>query len=465
MAGEGTEQPFKDYWASTIYPTIQGDFQRLLLATPTRIAEKERAKKEKKSKKEDHADKTKATAEQEKLLGVMAEVKEKGERRNAYMNLAWTGPTSNSYLSEKISKGKVENMAADLFLANLPSGEVAETAPSSQEVTEDAEALPQGQAERTAVETVMAQGRKSWQIPTLVERGFEIPIMVTAGCPPPELGKFRRLGMDVVVNATWLAYYWAKQEGNYQAVTALELLILDWPFDFILIQGDSTEELELNAFKWSVNMSSRVERLRDFVGLENLNLLRIVARAAEVVQAATAAQKKPSPEEVQKWLQDNVKWGALHCPDTKTVKRHLDNWAAILKCPSALNLIEAAVNRWGRDNLLDWPTKLGLIVQKTDSATLAYVVEALYARMWRMKQKDPYACSALGDAISEILWARHYVTALLCTYPAVFNTGCNSDSQSNKADVPAIQRAKTYMHSPPYSSFCARRGPTRTRPG
>ena len=113
MAVEGTEQPFKDYWASTIYPTIQADYQRLLLATPTRIAEKDRAKKEKKSKKEDKDDKTKATAEQEKLLGVMAEVKEKGERRNAYMNLAWTGPTSNSYLSEKISKGKVENMAAD----------------------------------------------------------------------------------------------------------------------------------------------------------------------------------------------------------------------------------------------------------------------------------------------------------------------------------------------------------------
>ena len=103
----------------------------------------------------------------------------------------------------------------------------------------------------------------------------------------------------------------------------------------------------MNAFKWSVNMSARVERLRDFVGLENSNLLRIVARAADLVQAATVAHKKPSPEEVQKWLQENVNWGLLHCPDTKTVKRHLDNWAAIQKCPAALSLIEAAGNRWG----------------------------------------------------------------------------------------------------------------------
>ena len=47
----------------------------------------------------------------------MEEVQAKGERRNAYMNLAWTGPVDNSLLQEKISLGKVENMAADLFFA------------------------------------------------------------------------------------------------------------------------------------------------------------------------------------------------------------------------------------------------------------------------------------------------------------------------------------------------------------
>ena len=46
---------------------------------------------------------------------VVAEARDKGERRNAYMNLAWTGPINKSFLQEKISMGKVENMAADLF--------------------------------------------------------------------------------------------------------------------------------------------------------------------------------------------------------------------------------------------------------------------------------------------------------------------------------------------------------------
>ena len=60
----------------------------------------------------------------------------------------------------------------------------------------------------------------------------------------------------------------------------------------------------------------------------------------------------PSRQRHQQWLQQQVKWGLLHCPDIKTVKRHMDNWAALQKCPAALDLIEAAVNRWVRDNLL-----------------------------------------------------------------------------------------------------------------
>ena len=233
-------------------------------------------------------------------MTIFTEVKVKGERRNAYMNLAWTGPIDNLFLQEKISTGKVENMAVDMFLRSLASGEVAETVSSSQEVADDAEPLPQAKAERRAVEILNEKASRPWQIPERVERGFEIPIRITTGFVKPDLGKFKRLGMDVVVNAVWLAYFWAKQEGAEEAATALETLILDWPFDFILIEGSSNEEIEVNTFKWSVNMSTRVERLRDFVGLENSNLLRIVARAADLVQAATVAHKKPSPEEVQK---------------------------------------------------------------------------------------------------------------------------------------------------------------------
>ena len=31
---------------------------------------------------------------------------------------------------------------------------------------------------------------------------------------------------------------------------------------------------------------------------------------------------------------------------------------------------------WGRNNLLDWPSKIGIIIGKTDAASLSYVVEA-----------------------------------------------------------------------------------------
>ena len=273
------EKPFLEYWTSTVYPLIKDEYERLLNTTPTRITERHRERKEKKAEKEKKEKKTaedeeedadkenkvkkekkaedeeEPDARKEKITSVVEDVQKKGERRNVYMNLAWTGPVDNSFLQEKISKGKVENMAADMFLCCLPSGEAAETVPSSQEAADDAEHQPQVKAERRAVEKLNENGRRPWQIPQRVERGFEIPIMLTSGFVKPDLGKFKRLGMDVVVNAVWLAYFWAKQEGDHEAVTALETLILDWPFDFILIEGSSNEEIEVNTFKWSVNMS------------------------------------------------------------------------------------------------------------------------------------------------------------------------------------------------------------------
>ena len=157
-------------------------------------------------------------------------------------------------------------------------------------------------------------------------------------------------------------YYLAKRECSRQAVTALEGLILDWPFGFIHIPGGLTEEIEANKSKWGVNMSARAERLRDFVRLSNANFLRIVARAADLVQRQAVGGKKASPDMVQQWLQQHVKWGLLHCPDVRNVrnvKRHMDNWAALQGRPRAQELIEAALMRWG---LAAW--KLGIIVQK-----------------------------------------------------------------------------------------------------
>ncbi len=156
------ETPFVDCWASTVYPAIKGDFDRLLKTTPKRIArklQKQKAKKDEKKMKaatrpQQKKDKTKQEEKDpvhEKISLLIEEVKETGERRNAYMNLAWTGPIDNTFKHEKISLGKVASMAADMFLRSLDGA--VETAPESQEAANDVEAPPQSKAQRPAADT------------------------------------------------------------------------------------------------------------------------------------------------------------------------------------------------------------------------------------------------------------------------------------------------------------------------
>ena len=96
------EKQFSDHWVARIWPTIKDDFERLLKTTPKRIAERaEKDKKEaKKDKSEDQQkkDKKKLPPVQEKLARTIEETNEKGERRNVYLNMAWTGPIDNTFL-------------------------------------------------------------------------------------------------------------------------------------------------------------------------------------------------------------------------------------------------------------------------------------------------------------------------------------------------------------------------------
>ena len=173
-----SDKPFKRYWATTIYPVIKDDFERLLHTTPKRIAEtheRETAEKaEKAERKNETAEKNiykilkenapalqqlepKKTEKQDpvltKIMSIFEEAKNKGERRNAFLNLAWTGPIDNTFLQETISLGKVENMAADMFLRSLPTDGAAETALESLEAADDGDTPPQSEAERRAVES------------------------------------------------------------------------------------------------------------------------------------------------------------------------------------------------------------------------------------------------------------------------------------------------------------------------
>ena len=162
-----------------------------------------------------------------------------------YLNLAWTHPVANTPLQANISFQKVASVAVDLFC-----DPAAATKAASAEARSDAagasadEDASRRQAQHSTVEMILAGERLPWRIPGCVERGFEIPIGLTVPHAVPQLGEFVRLGMDVVVNAVWLAYYWAKIEENEEAVSALKVLILDWPMDFVLIEGTTPEGVE-----------------------------------------------------------------------------------------------------------------------------------------------------------------------------------------------------------------------------
>ena len=141
-----------------------------------------------------------------KLKDIVDAVREKGETTNAHLNLCWTGPVDNTPMQAKIAYGKVANVAVDLYCdasrAKLNTMQPA-TKPAPTDAGQEGASCPQ--PSRSVYEDILGQENLPWRIPTCVEKGFEIPICVTNAFAVPELGKFKRLGMDVVVNATWLA--------------------------------------------------------------------------------------------------------------------------------------------------------------------------------------------------------------------------------------------------------------------
>ena len=80
--------------------------------------------------------------------------------------MALTGPIDNSFLQENISLGKVENMAADMFLRSMPNAAAGTASEVQESGGDDADAkMPQSnKAERRATETLSATGKRPWQI-------------------------------------------------------------------------------------------------------------------------------------------------------------------------------------------------------------------------------------------------------------------------------------------------------------
>ena len=281
---------FREVYAQLIYPAIQQVYDKLKLLPSTRMT----AKQTEKEKKDKTAYKSNTDIIHYKLCGVMSDVRDSGERRNTYMNLAWTGPVENTRLHTNAAYQKVANMAADMFCdassKAASAGGAAASSTAASAKGDGTETPSQPQPYR--LHTMARRRAHPWKIPSIVERGFEIPICITDTSAVPELGNFIRLGMDPIVNAVWLAFYWATTEGSVDAVSDLTRLILDWPMDFIFIKGTTPDEIHENMFKWSVNMCAKVERLRDFVGLETSNMMRIVSTAADIIKKQTCQRQE-----------------------------------------------------------------------------------------------------------------------------------------------------------------------------
>ena len=195
---------FRDIWAQYIYPVIQSAYDGLKLLPSTRMTAKQ-MEKEKKDKK---ACKSNEDIIHSKLCGVMAEVRDSGERRNTYMSLTWTGPVDNTRLHTNVTYQTIANMAVDMFCdtsskaASAGGAAASSTAASAKGDGTDTPSQPQPYR----LHTMARRQEYPWKIPSIVERGFEIPICITDTAAVPELGHFIRLGMDLIVNAVWLAY-------------------------------------------------------------------------------------------------------------------------------------------------------------------------------------------------------------------------------------------------------------------
>jgi hypothetical protein len=349
----------------------------------------------------------------------VGEVKNKGEKRNYYTNLAWTPPTnSGKSLNHGISVNEVSTVALDIFTDTS-----AAAAGSSRPALSSTEGSVDGDGSTDTLVLERTKCPKAWKVPKTVERGFELPILVARNSDTIVIGEFRRIALDVYANAAWMAWSWAKQEGNDEAVSAIENLILDWPMDFILIEGDSIEEIDKNAFKWRVNMATSAERHSDFVGLDNNNMMAIIAKTAEMLQLGSDRRK--NSKTVCDWLLANINWGVHHCPDPHVIERHMRNWAAFQKNDKARAVLEFAKLQFGRGNLFDVPTKVQAVVAGSDDSSLLYVCEALLTHMLRTS-KDPYGVMELKKAVAEVLWVRSYQKSCIVKFPEMFKSQAES---------------------------------------
>ena len=236
--------------------------------------------------------------------------------------------------------------------------------------------------------------------------------VVTTSTEPPN-GKFRRLGLDAIVNAIWLAMEWARDSGDGVAQEALTNLILDWPFDFVLFaEAGATAEVQI--MKHIINMLVATEHLHDFCGLDQGSLMRIAAEVHKFIGHESPGRLAVSADDVYVWMKDpdNIRWGIYRAPSLHVVKDLLRNWDAVNKIPEALTILDRVRCEVGHDSLFETRTKLDRILQKgqQNPILIIYIMEALFTCMLGTNSKNPFSVADLqdrGGMVDILLWQRH----------------------------------------------------------
>ena len=181
-------------------------------------------------------------------------------------------------------------------------------------------------------------------------------------------------------------------------------------------------------------MPAATERLRDFCGLDQGNLMRVAAEVRKLVSSQTPGNRVASAAEVHTWMvnPENIHWGLYHVPSLRAVSDLLRHWDSLKKIPGALALIDRAKCEFGRDNLFEWPTKLANILEKAPQQLVTYIMESLLAFMLRNKTSDPFSAMELkkekGGVIEILLWQRRYLWQLHQEYSEMFEVVCKKNN-------------------------------------
>ena len=198
---------FLDYWQTEMWPVVATKYAEVLGKKPLRQDE----------------------ASGRSYSKLFEFIKNKKNIQMVTCNLAWTDPAANTIMQEDISLEMVENFTIETFLDPSMQAPVDSTVGEGAAASAaDAEGHVDDTVANSKTHRAEVVGRKRiWRVPATPPKFLNIPIALTNSHTEPEKGKFRRYGMDAVVNGVWLAMFWALRDDETDVVKSLEQLILD----------------------------------------------------------------------------------------------------------------------------------------------------------------------------------------------------------------------------------------------